>query len=162
MPEDEKSVKGFIPQHYFLPLEESLYSLGDAESVFFKSQTGIHDDEQLKKHIVAIQEQAFSVRNNSPSASCCQLSYTVSSYIRSIRTHAFATTLSQSMAMTRRHCVILTNVLYDRLKISRISVYDALLELGKQREGAILLDIGCCCESHIPRIPVSSNDTFEP
>lgn len=104
MPEDEKSVKGFIPQHYFLPLEESLYSLGDAESVFFKSQTGIQDDEQLKKHIVTIQEQAFSVHP-----------------YPCIRHYAFT-----------------------KLKISRISAYDTLLNLGKQKEGAIFLDIGCC------------------
>ena len=162
MPEDEKSVKGFIPQHYFLPLEESLYSLGDAESVFFKSQTGIQDDEQLKKHIVMIQEQAFSVRNSLLSASCCQLSYTVSPYIRFIRTRAFVTTRSQSMAMTRRHCMILTNMVHRRLKISRISAYDTLLNLGKQKEGAIFLDIGCCCESYIPQIPIPFNETFEP
>ena len=39
-----------------------------------------------------------------------------------------------------------------RLKISRLFAYDVLLELGKKREGAILLDIGCCCEFWVPMI----------
>jgi len=31
-----------------------------------------------------------------------------------------------------------------RLKISRLPAYNQLLRLGKEREGAIFLDIGCC------------------
>lgn len=33
------------------------------------------------------------------------------------------------------------------MKLSpRIPAYNYLLKLGEEREGAILLDIGCCCE----------------
>ena len=33
------------------------------------------------------------------------------------------------------------------MKLSpRVPAYNHLLKLGTQREGAILLDIGCCCE----------------
>ena len=45
-----------------LPLQDIMfYNLDDAESAFFKSQTGIQDDELLKKHIVEAQEEAFKV-----------------------------------------------------------------------------------------------------
>ena len=45
-----------------LPLQDIMfYNLDDAENAFFKSQTGITDDEQLKKHIVEAQEEAFKV-----------------------------------------------------------------------------------------------------
>ena len=48
-----------------LPLQDIMfYNLDDAESAFFKSQTGITDDEQLKKHIVEAQEEAFKVLTN--------------------------------------------------------------------------------------------------
>lgn len=33
-----------------------------------------------------------------------------------------------------------------RLKISRLPAYGKLLKLGKERKGAIFLDIGCCCK----------------
>jgi len=33
---------------------------------------------------------------------------------------------------------------FAKLKVSNFSVYDRLLKLGQQREGAIFLDIGCC------------------
>lgn len=32
-----------------------------------------------------------------------------------------------------------------RLKMARLPAYAQLIELGKQREGAIFLDMGCCC-----------------
>jgi hypothetical protein len=34
-----------------------------------------------------------------------------------------------------------------RLKISNVPAYRDVLKLGKEREGALLLDIGCCCTS---------------
>lgn len=33
-----------------------------------------------------------------------------------------------------------------RLKISRLFPYKNLLKLGRERDGAIFLDIGCCCK----------------
>ncbi|KAI0322178.1 hypothetical protein OF83DRAFT_20012 [Amylostereum chailletii] len=44
-----------------LSLDAALYKPGDAESAFFKQQTGIQDDEELKSHIVDIQAKAFAV-----------------------------------------------------------------------------------------------------
>ncbi|KAH9840205.1 uncharacterized protein C8Q71DRAFT_703050 [Rhodofomes roseus] len=42
-------------------LDESLYSLDEEESAFFKSQTGIEDDEALKSHILRVQKEAYEV-----------------------------------------------------------------------------------------------------
>ncbi|TFY82954.1 hypothetical protein EWM64_g1069 [Hericium alpestre] len=61
------------------PLDESLYNLNEEEVAFYKQQTGIQDDEELKRHIIAVQTEAY-----------------------------------------------------------------ALLKLGKEKPGAILLDLGCC------------------
>ena len=44
------------------PLDEALYSLDGQEAAFFKSQTGIEDDEELKRHILRSQKEAYEVR----------------------------------------------------------------------------------------------------
>lgn len=43
------------------PLDESLYAPDDEEKAFMKATTGIQDDEELKKHIIAVQTKAFGV-----------------------------------------------------------------------------------------------------
>jgi hypothetical protein len=43
------------------PLDTSLYSLNEDESIFLKQQTGITDDEQLKQHVIAVQKKAYEV-----------------------------------------------------------------------------------------------------
>ncbi|KAM6495362.1 hypothetical protein JOM56_008068 [Amanita muscaria] len=43
------------------PLDESLYSLDEDELAFFKSETGIDDEGELKKHILTIQARAYEV-----------------------------------------------------------------------------------------------------
>lgn len=40
------------------PLDESLYKLDRA---FFKQQTGIEDDHELKTHLLSIQAEAYQV-----------------------------------------------------------------------------------------------------
>ncbi|KAH9922698.1 uncharacterized protein B0H18DRAFT_1016496 [Fomitopsis serialis] len=87
------------------PLDESYYNPDDEELTFYKSQTGIADDQALKDHITRIQTDAYETVYPYP----C------------IRRFAFM-----------------------RLKISRLPAYPKLLRLGKEREGAIFLDIGCC------------------
>ncbi|TFK75137.1 hypothetical protein BDN72DRAFT_892489 [Pluteus cervinus] len=44
-----------------IPLDESLYSLNDVETAFFKEQTGIQDDEELKQHVLSVQKSAYAV-----------------------------------------------------------------------------------------------------
>lgn len=42
-------------------LDPSLYALDEASLAFFKSSTDIHDDDQLKEHILNVQAQAYAV-----------------------------------------------------------------------------------------------------
>ncbi len=43
------------------PLDESLYAPDDEEKAFMKTTTGIQDDDELKRHIIAVQTKAFGV-----------------------------------------------------------------------------------------------------
>lgn len=43
------------------PLDESLYQPNDVEAAFLTQQTGIHDPEELKIHVVSIQADAYAV-----------------------------------------------------------------------------------------------------
>ena len=54
---------------YFSPdrvLDERLYDPTDEERSFFKQQTGIQDDDELKAHIVQVQAEAYKVGNHKP------------------------------------------------------------------------------------------------
>ncbi|KAH9858784.1 hypothetical protein C2E23DRAFT_864612 [Lenzites betulinus] len=42
-------------------LDESLYSIDDEALDFMKAQTGIEDPEELKKHIMAVQAEAYAI-----------------------------------------------------------------------------------------------------
>ncbi|TFK75136.1 hypothetical protein BDN72DRAFT_559671 [Pluteus cervinus] len=44
-----------------IPLDESLYALNDVEKAFFKELTSIQDDEELKQHVISVQEKAYAV-----------------------------------------------------------------------------------------------------
>lgn len=44
------------------PLNPDLYDPDEEEKDFFKKETGILDDEQLRQHIIAVQTKAYSVR----------------------------------------------------------------------------------------------------
>ncbi|KAI0651468.1 hypothetical protein C8Q79DRAFT_933431 [Trametes meyenii] len=44
------------------PLDESLYSIDEEAFEFMKAQTSIEDPEELKKHIMAVQAEAYAVR----------------------------------------------------------------------------------------------------
>ncbi|KAG9316774.1 hypothetical protein JVU11DRAFT_2837 [Chiua virens] len=75
-------------------LDPSLYALDPESFTFFKSITGINDNDELRKHILNVQAKAYAV--------------------------------------------------FTRLKISKAPAYEHVLKLGREREGALLLDIGCC------------------
>ncbi|KAG1746293.1 hypothetical protein EDD22DRAFT_1004571 [Suillus occidentalis] len=85
------------PSKPIVALDTSLYSLSTEEAAFFKAQTGIDDDEDLKKHILEVAPYP---------------------------------------------CI--HNFIFLRLNLSRISVYEHILKLGRERSDALLLDIGCC------------------
>ena len=42
-------------------LDERLYELADEDLAFFKQQTGIQDEEELKAHILQVQAEAYKV-----------------------------------------------------------------------------------------------------
>ena len=44
-----------------MALDESLYDLTEEERAFFKQQTGISDDDELKAHILRLQAEAYEV-----------------------------------------------------------------------------------------------------
>lgn len=44
------------------PFDEKLYSLEGDELEFMKKQTGITDEEELRKHIIAVTKEAYTVR----------------------------------------------------------------------------------------------------
>ncbi|KAK0496138.1 hypothetical protein EDD18DRAFT_1309777 [Armillaria luteobubalina] len=87
-----------------LPLDTSLYALTEDEAAFFKAETGIQDDVQLKNHILAIQDEAYKIYP-----------------YPCIRRFGFV-----------------------NMRISTYPSYQQLLKLGKERQGAIYADIGCC------------------
>lgn len=43
------------------PLDERFYDLTDEDRAFFKQQTGIQDDDELKAHILQVQAEAYKV-----------------------------------------------------------------------------------------------------
>ena len=47
-------------------LDERLYDLSDEERSFFKEQSGIQDDNELKEHIIQVQTEAYKVGNLTP------------------------------------------------------------------------------------------------
>ena len=44
-----------------LTLDESLYDFTEEERTFFRQQTGISDDDELKAHIFRVQAEAYEV-----------------------------------------------------------------------------------------------------
>ncbi|CAL1715527.1 unnamed protein product [Somion occarium] len=86
------------------PIDERLYSLEPDELEFFKSWTKIQDEEELKRHILKSQADAYAVY---PYPCIRRFSFT-------------------------------------KLKISRFPAYQDLLQLGRERPGALFIDLGCC------------------
>ncbi|KDQ27948.1 hypothetical protein PLEOSDRAFT_1076958 [Pleurotus ostreatus PC15] len=51
----------FAPHEVVPSLDPKLYSLDEQEAAFFKSATGMQDDEELKKHILDVQAKAYVI-----------------------------------------------------------------------------------------------------
>ena len=66
-------------------------------------------------------------------------------YYRPSLTPAFAGSPSQSRYLCLQSLSSHPDETLHRLRVSKLPAYDQLLKLGKEREGAILLEIGCCC-----------------
>ena len=48
----------------FRPLDDALYKMDEQQLEFMKKQTGIQDPEELKKHIIGVQEEAYAVSSH--------------------------------------------------------------------------------------------------
>ncbi|KAI9461144.1 hypothetical protein HD554DRAFT_2176421 [Boletus coccyginus] len=80
------------------PIIPGFYKLNAESLAFYKSTTGIHDDDQLKEHILDVQERAY--------------------------------------AAAPYPCIRFLSFL-------ALPVYNDVLKLGQEREGALFLDLGC-------------------
>jgi len=110
-----------------LHLDDTLLGLDPEEEAFFKSETGIQDTEELRKHIIEVQEDAYKVTR-------CSQVYQISS-----------TRISNIVFRDQVYpypCI--RGFRFTRLRIARMPAYPRVLELGKNRPDAIFLDIGCC------------------
>ncbi|KAI0358975.1 hypothetical protein OH77DRAFT_1518243 [Trametes cingulata] len=113
-----------------LPLDERLYTIDDEAIEFMKAQTRIQDPDELKKHILAVQGEA----------------YEVFPYV-CIRGFYF---LRWATQYRDRDDGFDSNL--GSLKVARLPAYQQLLALGRERQNAILLDIGCCLGSDIRKV----------
>ncbi|KAJ7457367.1 hypothetical protein FB451DRAFT_593756 [Mycena latifolia] len=93
-----------------LLLDESFYKAEEVE--FIREKSGIQDPEALKKHVLALQQKAYSLYNYA--------------------------------------CI--RNLDFVLSRISTLPAYQDVLALGREREGAILLDLGCCLGTDIRKV----------
>ncbi|KAI1788614.1 hypothetical protein LXA43DRAFT_1183838 [Ganoderma leucocontextum] len=96
------------------PLDEKMFKLLREQDLdLVKQYTGIHDNEQVKAHIINIQKEAYPI-----------MPY------QCIRFFSFAA--------SRIHEIV--------------SNYDHILKLGKDRDGAIFLDVGTCFGTDLRKV----------
>ncbi|KAI6147376.1 hypothetical protein BKA82DRAFT_4153012 [Pisolithus tinctorius] len=93
-------------------LNPDLYSLSPDEAAFFKTAIGIDDDDELKAHILSVQEKAWKV--------------------------------------APWGCIYVFGFL--RISIVHRPEYQEIIKIGRERQNAILLDIGCCLATESRRV----------
>lgn len=131
-------------------LDPSLYTLDTESLAFFKSTTGIYDDDELKEHILNVQAQAYAVCSRQLIS--IVLVFILCVLLRWLLTRAYAPSTSQGIFVVILDQRSMSHVV-ARLKISKMPAYKDVLKLGQERRGALLLDIGCCCTS-LPHLHV--------
>lgn len=108
IPFGEKSIH--VPE--LPPLNPELYWLSPQEAEFFKAAIGIDDDEELKAHILSVQEKTWKIAPYG--------------------------------------CVYVFGFL--RMAIVHRPEYQEIVKIGRERENAIFLDIGCCLSTESRRV----------
>lgn len=116
-----------VPWRKITIVENAPLSLNPQELDFFKTQTGL-EEEELKKHIHDIQAKAYQV-----------FPYPC------IKTFGFAKCVFLVITLPSRNQL---NLIY-RFRIPHSPAYPSVSRLAKEREDAILLDAGCCCTIYI-------------
>lgn len=123
------------------PLDHE-YTLKEDEIAFFKQESGITDDQALKEHILKVQSDAYAV---SRKLKAIVVVLIVVSDLTDLSVPMHQTFRFRNVSSNFRLFLIHFSSSFGRLKISRYPFYKDVLKLGKERPGAILLDIGCCC-----------------
>ncbi|KAG6918961.1 hypothetical protein DXG01_010200 [Tephrocybe rancida] len=124
-----------LPEPTTPPLDDSFYIMDDDDELaFFKQQTGIWDDKDLKEHILAVQEKAYEVTLVLVISERMHISYTS------------GTGLPLPM-----HPSVDVHQALARLKISRLPAYQEALALPKKYFNALFLDIACCFGNDVLR-----------
>jgi len=96
--------EGQIGMQQIPPPDDGYFALNPDEAAFFKAQTGIKDDEELKRHIISVQHKAYEFAPYP-----CILLFTFLDFI-----------------------------------MGRLPAYQQLVDIGREREDAIFLDIAAC------------------
>ena len=110
-----------------LKLDEDWLVLDPETESFFKAETGIEDGEELKKHIIGVQEEAYKA---SPSVFFrSRLSTQDGNVVFYVQVYPYP-------------CI--RGFRFVMLKIARLPAYPRVFELLKNRPEAIFLDLGCC------------------
>ncbi len=130
-----------------IPLRPELYGLSEDEAVFYRSQTGIEDDEELKNHILTVQAEAYKAslgphRHQGSGRLNCRSLFVPDTSV-SLYTHIL---FSEVCTNFRNCCPTKRQLRGSRLGISKHPSYQRFLAIGREREGAIYLEIACCCE----------------
>jgi len=126
------------------PLDPSLYFLDPRIANLFKASTGIQDDEELKAHILKVQEAAYRVSQGT--------------------SHSVTTLITAPTSPTRIHAYGYSHlrgasgppppleepdgpVFMRRLAVPEVPSYREVLNLGRNGGDKILLEIGTGCQS---------------
>ena len=119
-----------------LPPDGSFLALDHETEKFFKEETGIQDGEELKRHIIKVQQEAYEV---SPGTSADPAHLPGGGNVV-FRSQVFPYPCIRAFR-------------FAKLKIAAMTVYPRVLELLKNRPEAIFLDIGCCSKITSRRLP---------
>lgn len=61
-PTTMKPCDAIEPHHRAIPVDGVLLRLSPEEEAFFKTETGIKDTDELRRHIITVHEEAYKVR----------------------------------------------------------------------------------------------------
>ena len=128
------------------PLKNS-FCLQPEEFEFWRQQTGIEDAEEFEQHALKIQREACEVSDSAIATvgygASPPLQVLPYGCIRHFSFLQFVETSSITEVMTAMELTVFS------LRIICVPGYERLIKLGSEREGAILLDVGCCCEFQV-------------
>lgn len=123
-------------------VDPSLYALAGDDLRFFKAQTGIEDDEELKEHVLAVQKEAYQVRLFDFSAACGCVN------LGSTADLAVPLHLLVQLHSVCSRCIDVFGWLKDlaRSRVAKFPIFKEAIALAQDKD-ALFLDLACCCAS---------------